>query len=354
METRAALVLAALLVSAPALAEVRLVVPEAALPRTGTFEVIFLNEGSEPAPFQPPASITVAEGQAELAGEVPASLAPGSFARVPYRLAAAPESDAPAANTAIAVAAATPQEAESTGLGRFETYYPMYALVGSSPSDAKLQLSMRYRLFGRQPREFTTDDGRGWRAGLYFGYTQRMFWDLSKDSVPMYDIVFSPELFVRAVSPGTESVGAPMLGIQAGLRHQSNGKDGADSRTFNTLYVEPSVGFALGNGWTLTAAPRLWAYVGSKEGNERIARYRGYTGLTVDLKQADGFGVRGYLQGNLSGGRGSAEVDVSYSLYRLAGLNLYLYSQLYTGYGEALIDYDERSTRLRFGIGIVR
>lgn len=350
---RAVTTVALFLLSVPAAAEVRLVVPEANAPRTGTFEVIFLNDGAEAAKLDAPKTITVAEGEAALEGPAPAEITPGGFARVTYRLGSVPA--APAPQVAVAASTATPQEAESTGLGRFETYEPMYALVGANPSDAKLQLSFRYRLFGQQPREFTTGDGsREWRAGLYFGYTQRMFWDLSEESIPMYDITFSPELFLRAVSPGSTSIGAPMLGIQAGLRHQSNGEDGADSRSYNTLYVEPSVGFGLGNGWTLTAAPRLWAYVGSKEGNERIARYRGYTGLTIDLKQTDGFGLRTYLQGNLSGGRGSAEVDMSYSLRRWTGLNLYLYSQLYTGYGEALIDYDERNTRLRFGIGIVR
>lgn len=344
---------AALLVSVPAVAEVRLVVPETDAPRTGTFEVIFLNDSAAPAKLEAPKTIAVAEGEAALEGPAPAEIIPGGFARVTYRLGAVSAASAP--QVAVAASTATPQEAESSGLGRFETYEPMYALVGTKPSDAKLQLSFRYRLFGHQPREFTTGDGsRKWRAGLYFGYTQRMFWDLSEESIPIYDITFSPELFLRAVSPGSTSVGAPMLGIQAGLRHQSNGEDGADSRSFNTLYVEPSVGFGLGNGWTLTAAPRLWAYVGSKEGNERIARYRGYTGLTVDLKQQDGFGLRTYLQGNIEGGRGSAEVDMSYSLRGWTGLNLYLYSQLYTGYGEALIDYDERNTRLRFGIGIVR
>ncbi|BBE34922.1 phospholipase A [Sphingosinicella microcystinivorans] len=350
---RVAAAAALLLVSLPAAAEVRLVVPEANAPRSGTFEVIFLNDGAAAAKLDAPKMIVVAEGEAAIEGPAPTEIAPGGFARVIYRLTSVPA--APAPQVAVAASTATPQEAESTGLGRFETYEPMYALVGANPSDAKLQLSFRYRLFGHQPREFTTGAGsREWRAGIYFGYIQRMFWDLSEESIPMYDITFSPELFLRAVSPGSTSVGAPMLGIQAGLRHHSNGKDGAGSRSYNTLYVEPSVGFGLGNGWTLTTAPRFWAYVGSKEGNERIARYRGYTGLTIDLKQQDGFGLRTFLQGNLSGGRGSAEVDMSYSLRRWTGLNLYLHSQLYTGYGEALIDYDERNTRLRFGIGIVR
>ncbi|HLU91876.1 MAG TPA: phospholipase A, partial [Pedomonas sp.] len=35
-------------------------------------------------------------------------------------------------------------------------------------------------------------------------------------------------------------------------------------------------------------------------------------------------------------------------------LNLYLFGQFFTGYGENLLDYNQRDTRLRAGFAIVR
>jgi len=72
---RAAAFAAALLVSLPAAAEVRLVVPEASAPRTGTFEVIFLNEGDAPAKLDAPKTIMVAEGEAALEGPLAPAIA---------------------------------------------------------------------------------------------------------------------------------------------------------------------------------------------------------------------------------------------------------------------------------------
>jgi outer membrane phospholipase A len=51
-----------------------------------------------------------------------------------------------------------------------------------------------------------------------------------------------------------------------------------------------------------------------------------------------------------------AQVDPSYPLMQFLdkNLSLYLYSQHFTGYGESLLRYDERSWALRFGFAIYR
>src|SRR3546814_2275188 len=48
--------------------------------------------------------------------------------------------------------------------------------------------------------------------------------------------------------------------------------------------------------------------------------------------------------------------DISYPIDRLIGgnLNFYLIGQAFTGYGENLLDYNRRMTRLRLGLAIVR
>lgn len=54
-------------------------------------------------------------------------------------------------------------------------------------------------------------------------------------------------------------------------------------------------------------------------------------------------------RGNPATGKGSAEGFVSYPLVRIDGRlpHLYLFSQLFTGYGEALVDYNRNVSHAR-------
>jgi len=74
---------------------------------------------------------------------------------------------------------------------------------------------------------------RSWRDGLHFAYTQRMFWDLRARSSPFRNIDYQPELFYLTPS-ATFSNGISVSG-QGGIRHESNGRDGAASRSINSI-----------------------------------------------------------------------------------------------------------------------
>ena len=140
-----------------------------------------------------------------------------------------------------------------------------------------------------------------------------------------------------------------------GLRHESNGREGADSRTVNLAYLEPTLATKLG-GYDVSIGPRVWFYYGGQTGNEDIERYRGYTGLSLAVGSDDGLRLSSFSRYNIGSGKGAAQIDASYPLNRLvwSRLNLYLYGQLFTGYGENLLDYDRQVTRARLGIAIVR
>ena len=53
---------------------------------------------------------------------------------------------------------------------------------------------------------------------------------------------------------------------------------------------------------------------------------------------------------------GSAQLDLTYPLYRFGGRNLsvYLDLQYFTGYGESLLNYNERSSIFRAGFSLWR
>ena len=57
---------------------------------------------------------------------------------------------------------------------------------------------------------------------------------------------------------------------------------------------------------------------------------------------------------NVFSRRASGELMVSYPLTRIGGLGLYVFGQAFTGYGEALDDWDHNGTHARIGIAFTR
>ena len=236
-------------------------------------------------------------------------------------------------------------------LGNLSSYQPIYAVYGpGTNSDGRLQISFKYQLFGDAGE---VGPGAPFINGLHFGFTQKLFWDLGGHSSPFRNIDFMPEIFYLAPAvPVSEKLA---LGGQIGLRHESNGRDGDASRSLNNVYVQTMATMPIGD-YKLSIGPRLWFFVGDKEDNSDIAHYRGNTGLFAEIGKDDGFRLTTATRLNFGSGKGSFDAEVSYPLDRIIStpLNLYLFGQGFVGYGENLLDYNRRTTRLRFGIGIVR
>lgn len=318
----------------------------------------------------------------------PAALpvAPGSFASARYRLAApdiadgallsvpgwggqsvtlavaAPSASPNAAETRIAAADPAPSQAPATPppsdrtvgnafIENMSAYEPIYAVYGPGTNDeARIQLSFKYQLFGSRARA----DRPALGDGLYFAYTQRMFWDLGANSSPFRNIDFQPEVFY--ITPPKALSDKATVSAQVGLRHESNGRDSLSSRSLNTVYLAPAAAFSLGGDLRLTVAPRAWFYAGDLSDNPDIRRYRGNTGLFVEIGEADGLRLSSSSRFNFGSGKGAISADLSYPLRRLlgGGPDFYLLAQSFAGYGENLLDYNRRITRLRLGVALVR
>jgi outer membrane phospholipase A len=146
------------------------------------------------------------------------------------------------------------------------------------------------------------------------------------------------------------------LDLQAGLQHESNGKSDADSRSLNVAYFEPTLWAGSEDGFRLSVAPRIWAYLGSLDENPNIKDYRGYVGLRSTLGRGKGLLLSATGRLGDDANKGSLELDLSYPLMQFlyGNLGLYLYGQYFVGYGESLLRYDEWSWAVRFGFGIFR
>ncbi len=312
--------------------------------------VFLLNEGQEAQAALGPAELdVVARDGTHLRLVAKASdgamVAPGGFARVRYQVASAGVAPSVAVAAPPVVAKSSTEQTGQTSAGtsngfldRFHSYAPTYAAFGAGDASLKLQLSFDFRLFGR-------DEG----PHLDFAYTQTIFWALDRPSGPIRATTYSPELFVDV--PVSKN-----LVIGGGYRHDSNGGGLTNSVDANRLFVRATRTFDLGHDWRFDVTPMAWLYFGERGSVSDLDRYWGYTSLGVSLGQRNGIKLAVTARGNPGTGKGSAEAFLSYPLVRISDAlpHLYLFGQAYTGYGEALIDYNKRGTRVRAGIAFTR
>lgn len=239
--------------------------------------------------------------------------------------------------------------------GRFSAHEPIYFIYGAEEPAAKFQFSFKYRLFGAK-----SELGEVVPAlrTLYFGYTQRSLWNLDEDSSPFYDTSYMPELMFESqavIDPG-KAGGFKILGYQAGLKHESNGRDGLASRSMNTVYFRPGFAFGRFDGWNVILAPRVSAYVSDLENNPDIQNYRGNFEVMAVVGRNDNFALSVTGRLGRGGHKGSIQADLTIPVQfdRVFDFATYVLIQYWDGYGESLRDYNVRSSSVRAGFSLVR
>ena len=231
----------------------------------------------------------------------------------------------------------------------FSTFEPVYFDFGNKGgANARFQVSLKYRL-ATPPNEADTHFGNH----LYLGYTQTSLWDLSGESKPFIDTTYNPSLFWQKDRLWESPRKDWHAGLTAGVEHKSNGKSGADSRSVNDFFIEPSIGHRFDDGSSLSFSPRVKAYF-SKSENPDYANYAGYVDWKLRWAQDHGLVLSGlYRQG--SAGRNAVQLEAAWPLRRtFLNMDGYLHAQYFQGYGETLLGYRERSSpQIRIGLSLV-
>lgn len=220
--------------------------------------------------------------------------------------------------------------------GPYEPLFDAFAEEGEFEDvEAKFQLSFKGRLL-------TTDDRR-W--GLWFAYTQQSQWQLYSPDVsrPFRETNYMPEIF-GSFRPGVDIGGWQWNLLNFGYTHQSNGRADPISRSWDRLFVEAGIErdnfVLLARAWTRITPSDY------EDDNPDIVDYYGHGEITGTYKWRDNsFTLMG--RGNLSTGKGAAQFTWA-SRPLLGPLRGYL--QVFTGYGESMIDYDWRQTTIGLGV----
>ena len=239
-----------------------------------------------------------------------------------------------------------------TFAGRFMPNQPIYFLYGDEPQAVKFQFSFDYRLASMR---WGKPDAQK-ISTVRIGYTQRSLWDIQDSSSPFYDTSYMPEVAFVTDSAMPRTRGwFTWMGWRAGYQHESNGKDGFDSRSLNTFYLRPR--FILGDldHWFLVMVPEVWTYIGDVEDNPQIKDYRGYGKLRFYVGKNTGPSLRVTAWSGKDFDNGSYELDLTWPIKtQRFSLETYFHVQYFNGYGESLRAYDQKVESLRFGLGLVR
>jgi phospholipase A1 len=257
--------------------------------------------------------------------------------------------------------------APAPDLGTFlpRPYKPVYALpftygdrvnrapASPAPDHTSAEVSDLDALEFKYQVSVKTKLARGLLAGegdLWLGYTQSSRWQVYNGplSRPFRETNYEPELIV--VWPvDTSLFGWRARMVAIALNHQSNGRALPLSRSWNRIVAEAAFDR---DDWSLSLRP--WWRVkepAETDDNPDIQNYVGRAEMLLTRRWRDHV-LTLQLRHSLRLGtasRGSAQVDWAFPVVG----NLKGYLQWFSGYGESLVDYNFRQTKLGIGASIV-
>lgn len=224
----------------------------------------------------------------------------------------------------------------------FGLYKDTYFIVGTKVpgvpnaynSDVKFQISFAIRL---------TKNVLPWHTFLFLSYTQKTFWNVFQESLPMGDINFNPAIGItKPFFNQDRYVGKLTLMVE----HESNGRDGPESRSWNRVSLN---GMAMIDEWLMVHA-KIWVPIIDSDNNRDITKYCGIyqSGVVVttpNKRWSFGFTWVKRAGFNLNF---NTILEASWNVHRKTNLNLF--AQYYNGYGESLLYYNQFRTMLRVGL----
>jgi len=218
----------------------------------------------------------------------------------------------------------------------FEEQYPGEKINFDS-GEFKFQISTKF---------LVAEDVFGDNGDLNVAYTLRTFWQAGNDNIssPFRDYNHEPEVWL-SFDTDYELWGFKNSIINLGFVHQSNGRAGTLSRSWNRLYAQ----FVVEKDNLVFAFKPWYRLKEDKEDddNRDIEDYMGNFELQSVYKYNEhSFGLM--LRNNLhsNNNRGAAQLDWTFPLHK----NFKGYLQWFNGYGESLIDYNHNVNAIGIGV----
>lgn len=236
------------------------------------------------------------------------------------------------------------------GLYPYKTNYLLPVTYDTKQKEGREQFETKFQFSIEKPIKYNLF---GQKETISFGYTQKSYWQTSMDSAPFRETNYQPEIFVTF--PYYKKEKTALKGYKVSLLHESNGRNNKQSRSWNRIYLESYFQFS-----NLFLIPRVWYRLPEKEeqdDNPDIDKYLGYGDITLFYpykKHTFELKLRDNLRLNKDN-KGAVEFNWTFPMPAFLNIpNTFGYLQLFSGYGENLIDYNEETNKIGLGIAFSR
>lgn len=220
-----------------------------------------------------------------------------------------------------------------------DNYFIGGTTIGHKPtaanSDVKFQLSIAQRL---------TKSKLPFDTYLFIQYTQKAFWNVFQESLPMRDLNFNPGIGLgHLIIRHNKFIGKGYLMLE----HESNGKDSTASRSWNRISMAADV--VLTKNWEVQF--QTWIPIVDGKYNKDLLKYKGIFQMAGNFRTDNRrFNCALILTKRKTWWSFNTQVELSYKFNN--NENQYFFLQYYNGYGENLLEYNKFKSMLRIGFVI--
>ena len=219
-----------------------------------------------------------------------------------------------------------------------DTYFVAGTALNHKPteynSNVKFQISFRQRL---------TKSILPFHSHLFLSYSQKAIWNVFEESLPFHDLNFNPAIGVQKLVISKDRLVGTASFI---LEHESNGRDGEASRSWNKISFAGEA-FIDRN---LMVHAKTWIPIIDGQQNKDILKYSGIFQAGAQFLTDDQKWVADVTFVKRQGWNFNCNtiIDVGFRLSKRR--NQYLMLHFYDGYGENMLDYNKYHCNVRMGL----
>lgn len=221
-----------------------------------------------------------------------------------------------------------------------DNYFIFGPSIGPKPTrqntNIKFQISVAQRL---------TNATLPWGTYLYLFYSQKCFWNVLENSMPMTDLNFNPGIgLTKPLFVKNRYIGKLSLIVE----HESNGRDSIQSRSWNKISLAANIIIDP----NLMVSGKVWIPIVDGENNRDILKYSGIYQVGVQASTDNRKFTGSVTLVKRKGWNLNYNTIIELAYRWSTRVNQYIFLQYYNGYGEGLLDYKVFKSQLRLGIVI--